>query len=81
VHIVCMCVCMYAYMYVCLCVNACMYVCMLANSSNTRSNYDAKIEDNVHMTTEIVHGLWRSDHVFIEARASDYAGANSHVNV
>jgi hypothetical protein len=37
---------------------------MFANLSKTRPNYDAKIEDKVHMTTEIVHVLWRCDHVF-----------------
>jgi hypothetical protein len=31
------------------------------------------------MTTEIVHLLWRSDHVFTGACANDYAHANVNV--
>jgi hypothetical protein len=33
----------------------CMHACEFANSSKTRPNSDYKIENEVHMTTDIVH--------------------------
>jgi hypothetical protein len=64
--------CMYIRMYV-----LCMYVCMyeFANSSKSRPNSDSKIEDAVHMTTDIVHAHWHSDHVF----TADVSARQTHV--
>jgi hypothetical protein len=41
-----------------------MYRREFANSSKTIPYSDAKIEDEVQMTTDIIHVHWRSDHAF-----------------
>jgi hypothetical protein len=51
----------------------CMYVCEFAYSSNTRPNSHSNIEDEVHMTTDIVyvHGLRsRMSLTHVNARAT-----------
>jgi hypothetical protein len=51
-------------------------VYMFVNSSKSRPNYDAKIQDKVQMIPEICHVHWLSNHAFTGECAGDYAHAN-----
>jgi hypothetical protein len=59
-------VCIYVCMYVCM--HVCIYVCEVLNSSKTIPYSDSEIEPELHMTRDISHVHWLSDHVFTAKR-------------